>query len=293
MTPNAAARATLLYPQEALQYEDEGDVVVDLAFSKPDAPPRVSEVEGNNPNSKPLQRAVRKHVAAFRVPCLKEPVTLRQTYAFTVNDGRKLMPSQLSERTVEGFSAKQADACVAHTNGEQQPHYSEAAQYANSQDTQIVRLAFTAADQPPQVEFLASDDRSLRRITQKFVQGLRVPCLPAGSTVTLSRLFVYRLLESDRVFLNDQTLTTFLAAVQNLPPAQFNLDAMACPFDVRITPLQPYLPNHINEIATTDPRRKPFLTWLSTLQLRLSREQRSLSLGRSMVVTVPCGSINL
>lgn len=56
----------------------------------------------------------------------------------------------------------------------------------------VVRLHFTGPDSAPQLKMLAAPKRmrQLRGAVERFDEDLRLPCLPAGDTVTTQQLYL-------------------------------------------------------------------------------------------------------
>lgn len=298
MTPDAAGRAALKFPRQPLAYEDGGTVSVELTFTAPDRSPKV-EVLPQSPGQAVwdvLVSTVERHVHKFRVPCLAsgaEPVTVRQDFVFSVA-GDDTAPSN---DDWEGDAADKAtqkwQGCLKHVDPKAVLEYSDQDRRLDRQDNIWLALHFDAPDQPPKIEEMASLGTPLVKKTVAHAQGLRLPCLPVGEHATLVQNYRYKILGGDRVFLNDAGLVAFLAQVKDLPTARFNLDEMGCPFNVRLYYRMPMQPNLVREIGATDERRQPLMTWLSGLSLKLSGKDNTKVLGESLVISVPCGSVDL
>jgi hypothetical protein len=74
-------------------------------------------------------------------------------------------------------------------------------------------------------------------------------------------------------------------------PVYFDTSKMGCPFDVRVSHMQPYLPNWVGEVDSANPERRAFLEWLASLQLRVTPPHRIL--GDIFTVSVPCVIVDL
>lgn len=299
MTPDAAGRAALKYPEKPLEYADGGTVTVDLTFSAPGRAPRIEILP--QPRGKAvwpeMEHAVRQHVETFRVPCLpadSPPVTVRQEFVFRVDDEpRKVAGNNVEMESRPDTPAARWGHCLTHVDPKATLEYYDRERERELQDSVVLRLAFTDPEQPPDITELASQHTPMARRTLAYAQGLRLPCLPPGERVSLVRIYQFRLLGGDRVFLRDMALVPFLSQAKDIPSARFNLNDMACPFEVRLTYRQPTLPNHVAQLGTSDARREPLLQWLTTLTLKLPKQQQMLAFDQSMVLSIPCGSIDL
>ena len=283
----------LTYPPRVLARKDFGTVQAELTFEAPDRAPQVKILdEGGSVAA--LVDAVIVHAKGLRMPCLAgdRPVKLRQDYVFVPNDGRKVMATQLVDE--RDAAREEKLRCVRHASGESRPEYPGLALDRSEQGKVLVRLSFTAADQPSGVEVLTYGGfHHLRDAVLDHVAGLRMPCLGSGEPVVAERIYDFRLEGGPRTVLRDVGLLEFLRAVDKLEPAFFDTNAMGCPFDLRVSYWQPYDANKVREIETTDPLRKPLLAWLSRLSLRLPERQRDALLGEESTMHVPCVKLDL
>lgn len=88
----------------------------------------------------------------------------------------------------------------------------------------------------------------------------------------------------------------FLAMMKEVPDERvsFNLDDMGCPFVVQWTTFRPAALNRARSISNRpDPRQKPFLQWLASLEADVPDATRDKLIGESMDITVPCGRVDL
>ena len=93
----------------------------------------------------------------------------------------------------------------------------------------------------------------------------------------------------------DISLKQFVGAIRGIETQRvlFDFNTMNCPFNVRLTYLQPYLPNNVREIEAREPARQPFLDWLSMASLKLTDRHLDAVFGDGVVLAVPCGKIEL
>jgi hypothetical protein len=68
---------------------------------------------------------------------------------------------------------------------------------------------------------------------------------------------------------------------------------MSCPFDVKVTLIEPFAENTITEEETRDPNRQEFLAWLRKLVFKYPAETERFLVGESTKVTVPCMVLDL
>lgn len=298
MTPDAAGRAALKFPRQPLAYEDGGTVSVELTFTAPDRPPEV-EVLPQSPGQavwNVLVSTVERHVRKFRVPCLAPgaaSVTVRQDFVFSMEGDRGSLSDEDWMGETADHDTKRWKKCLKHIDPKAALEYSDQDRRQERQDNIWLKLHFNAPDRPPEIEELASLGTPLVRKTVTYVQGFRLPCLPEGERATLVHNYRYKMLGGDRLFLNDLGLVAFLSQVKDLPPAQFKLDEMGCPFDVRLYYRMPTQPNLVRELGIVDERRKPLMNWLAGLTLKLSKTNNTKVLGENLKISIPCGSVDL
>lgn len=287
--------ATPEYPEQSLLRQEGGTIRVQLTFRAPDEAPDATLLD-KEAGSNALRDAVRRHVRRLRVPCMtagQAPVVLKQNYVFVPNDGRKVVPSG----PVDAADARrtQLARCIKHGEGMAQPRFPDWAQHQRLQENILLQLRFTASDQPPTATVLAAPkEAQLVPEVMYFAKGLRMPCHDGGEPVLAQILFKYQMEGGERHMLKDSTLRTLIAASQSYPrPVYFDLRAMACPFDLRLTYNQPFSDNAVGEFDTSVPARQPLIDWLKRVVLAVPERQRNALLGQTMTVTVPCGTVDL
>jgi hypothetical protein len=293
LTPSAQERAGLAYPPEALERKDGGTVSVELRFEGPDEAPGVRVLSKNAFSS--LQEAVRKHVRQFRIPCMKageEPVVLRQDFVFVPNDGRKVLATAPRDAADERRQVQMR--CLTRVGRDKIPEYPPVDLMSGRQGNLFVSMRFTSAERPPELQVLAADGTGhMFEAVSDFVRGYRLPCLQ-DRELSMDMLFHFRLDGGARTRLKDMSLRSFIASAKDAPrPAYFDLGAMACPFELRVTYQRPHRPNTIGELDGPVEARKPFLDWLSQLTLALPEKKNTAVLGDEFTLAVPCGKIDL
>ena len=290
--PPLDQRAKPEYPEDALRRKESGQVDAEFTFSAPDAAP---DVRFKSDSSAEMLASVTTYAKQLRVPCMAkgdEPVTLKQTFDFVPNDGRKVAWTSPVEppngRRKAAFECMTSDAAL-------RPEYPAEALLANREGTVVARVRFVAPDKPPEVEFLdKGGDARFPDAVRPFVASMRVPCLHGEP---LETMFHYRFLieGNPRHLLNDLDLPHFIALVRKVPPgsAYFDTRLMKCPFDVRITFQQPWEPNLVQELEEDVLARHAFIDWMSQRQFDLPERAGNALLGQQMVVHVPCVIVDL
>ena len=294
MTPAPDQRGRPEYPEAVYRLREGGVVKVELVFAEPHLAPTVTIESATGADA--LIESVRRHVERFRVPCLasgQAPVRLRQHYVFIPNDGRKVTwstPVDEADRARE-----ERIRCITRPDGNERPSYPDKSRAREEEGNVYVRLRFVAPDRAPQVTMLDKGSHSvLAREVDAFAQGYRMPCL-RGEPIEANWLFRFVLDPGQRTVLRDATLLQFLRAVRNpgREPVYFDFMTMACPFDVRLTYFRPFAPNRVGEVGSHDPARRPFLDWISTLELDLTGRDHNAVIGGTMSVSIPCGKLDL
>mgnify|MGYP000715211596 CR=1 FL=1 len=97
------------------------------------------------------------------------------------------------------------------------------------------------------------------------------------------------------VTLKDMGLVPFLQSVdrKSLGTPKFDTNTMGCPFEVKVTLLQPHAPNTVRELVRSEPSRKDFLQWISTLRFKYPEGFERYLVGDTTTVTVPCMALDL
>jgi len=306
LEPAAALRGQPVYPEREYLSDVGAELTVLLRFSAPDQPPAVtverSEARhGKSPdaavNAQPFVDAVKAHVRAWRLPCLRPAdgvIEYRVSYGYVPRGNRQATWTASAipgaERAGLGLS------CLTHTSGGRGPRYPEKALRKAQQGVVMLRMRFVAADKPPETSALAYPESSpLRDAAEDWADGYRMPCLAQGTPVDTVMTFVFKLDDGPRTVLKDLDLVDLLRGSQALRPgAQFDTNAMGCPFDLKIVHLQPHELNKVGQLDAPNPARLPLLQWLQFLQLRAPNAQTAnLLLGQSHIVHVPCAQLDL
>jgi hypothetical protein len=293
LTRTADAAPTLVYPNRSYERKDGGTVEVKLVFRGPNRAPAVTIDDDNTLQE--LVDAVKDYVNDYRLPCMgkdDEPVTLHQSYRFVPNDGRKVVQSPSVD--MADAARRETAKCMINVDKRTHPEYPPVARWEAMQGRFYVKMRFDAPDQPPTLTWLAGTrNEVLRKASEEYLMGMRVPCLQHG-WIAVNRIITYNIDGGPRTLLKDMSLKQFVGMAKDVPsPVSFDLNSMACPFDVRVTYLQPYGHSAVSQLDQADPARAPLLNWLSNVKLNLSEKQSLTVLGDQFTLSVPCGTINL
>lgn len=281
------------YPDDELELRKGARIPVSLLFTRPDTGPDVIIADHNSAND--FYDAIKSYARNFRVPCMTagdKPVTLKQEYHFDPFDGRKVMSSPLTDAA---DTARKAElACMTKLSDQEKFAYPEDALRHGEAGKYYIEMTFSAPDQGPSIKWVAaSPSAKLKTAVAHYVENFRVPCLGDKPLVT-KQLYHFILDDQEQIVIKDMSLKQFIMTSKDIPrPVSFNLNAMDCPFDVRVNYLRPFAKNEVNEIETTNPARKPLLDWLSLLTFAMSDAQNLKVLAEQFNVSIPCGSVDL
>lgn len=281
------------YPAEALTRKEGGSVRVQLEFREPDRAPRVTLLQRSGKSQ--LDQVVTEHVEQYRVPCMQAangPVILLREYSFDADGSSRVMASAPRDSADPARAAQMS--CMRHVVADSKPVYPRSSLRNEEQGVLLVKMRFTAPDQPPALEWIAATPhRSLRASVEEFAHGLRLPCLN-NATVDVLRAYRFVLSGGARTVLRDATLVNFLRTAKDLAkPVFFDFTSMSCPFDVRVTYTRPFARNTVQQLDSNDPARAPLLNWLAGVTLHFSDAQQLDVFGQAMVVSVPCDRLDL
>ena len=292
LTPAPGDRKPIPYPENAKRRKESALVRVSLAFYDPQRPPRVTVIAGASDGE--FDEAVKEHVSAYRLPCLRADagtVTATQEFEFRPDDGR---PVAWHAMQVAGPDIR-SKGCEAR-----RPPYPPFPRGAIDRRINfaslLVKMTFKGPTQPPVVTMLYQDASShfVDAVT-RWAAAVRLPCLKEDETAAATQMFHFAM-EGDPVrVLNDLSLQKLVPIIDKLDEQHvyFDLNEMGCPFDVRLYLYQPVMTNSVGEVGTSDPRRAPFLDWLTRISFRLPPQAFSQLLGSPMTLSVPCTQLDL
>lgn len=293
LTPPPGERGVPEYDPDLVRRKDGGRIKVELVFSAPDEPPVVRVLNDNYHED--LANAVRRHVRRYRVPCLPpggEPARLLFDFVFTPDDGRPVygLPPQDADEAARLETLK----CLTRLDARTAPEYPAQALRNDLQGLYLVRLNFSSPTTPPEPTILFGPKHaSLRAGLQEFIAGYRLPCMGAAPFSTIIE-FIFRIEGGERFVMRDMTLQRLLGtAMRYTRPVTFDLNAMGCPFDVRMRIMQPYLANSVAQVGERRTEREPLLRWLSEMHFNISADSKLNVIGKPFTVSVPCGKVVL
>ena len=294
LAPSDPERSKPVYPADMLQMKRDASVEAHFTFHAPDSAPDVSIV---HPTAGAFEDAVRDYARGLRVPCMAAgaaPVTISQVFEFVPNDGRKVAFTAPVDMSAERLKPRYA--CLVKPVPNETIHYPEQPLRQGLEGTVVLRLHFTSPDHAPELVVLDDGGSPLFvRAIRGYFTEMRLPCL-GKDPVDFHFNYRFRIDDSaNHVVLRDLPLATFLRSVKqgSASSVYFDTALMKCPFDVRLTFLQPWNRNRIDELEEDVPARHAFLDWLSGMQLDLGPRASNQVLDQSMVIHVPCVKIDL
>jgi hypothetical protein len=296
LTRAPGAPPTPEYPAPLLKGKVEAGINIELEFWAPDAAP-VVRVAKDSPYDD-FDDSIKNYARHFRLPCLAagaKPVILTQRYHFNPTDGRKIMPPITEDA---GLPGRQVEAdCYTHIFKGSRPEPPKPGRGIRDRDEGkvLARLTFHSPTAAPQIKFLAEiGGPSYRRSVEPYAKGLRVPCLKQELGPLVIDIFFMFMLEGEgkKVF-RDMTLKDLLGITKDPQPISADFNTMACPFDIRLTYLQPHVQNRVQEIETTNPARKPILEWLRNWRMNGAPDLQDALFADKFNLTIPCGRIEL
>lgn len=291
----------LSYPGHDLKLRVPGTVRVGLRFTAPDQAPEVKVLY--RAASEDMLDDVRWHVRGYRLPCLAAgagPVTAVQEFNYRPVKTEPITwtaPRPVAAPEADGPQARDSQAMTAcMRTPKDQPRF--VGMLERDVTNVFVEFRFVAADAPPEVKTLyTSATASQVAEVLQYVAQYRLPCLPAGAEPVVSQQhFQFSPYgAAARTFKDAVPLRAFLANIKGIRSMQtdFDLNTMACPFQVAWTLGKPGLDNRVGEVGPPDLNRTEFLAWLAGLEMDLKEHQFEQLVGQTMIVDVPCVKLAL
>ena len=294
LAPAKEQRGVPEYPFDAWKRGEAGRVQVELAFGGPDSKPEVKVLSHEGDDS--FVEAVKAHVRQLRVPCLDERSDhARLVFDFVFKpDERKPVAADPTDPDREASSKKAA--CIRHVDGKEAPVYPTAAKSEDIQGRVFLEMRFTGPDTPPEATVYSATGRGpLHRAVANWADGARMPCFDGPAPVTVSVIYVYVFSGAGAYGFKPLALPKFLGAVRDIrrQRLEFDFTRMGCPFDVRLTYLQPWRKNAVAQLVNNNPARHPFIEWLKGVQLDLPAPSLEAVYADSLTLTIPCTKLNL
>lgn len=297
LTSTQPERKNPTYPS-GVAYETSAVVRVHLTFASSDAAPDVEVKFNNGPEA--FADAVRDHVATYRLPCLPsgKKIVGAQEFQF-VQRGPSSAVLKSAARNADGYLNLSPD-CMAGILGAPPPVFPAARfnEPYESPGAVLVRITFTAPDQPPLTKILYDGgDRRRSAAVVRSVSEYRLRCMQPGDEPAVAvQLFDFRYQGDDPIRLKDELpLVQFLTLVKGIQQqtVRFDFTTMGCPFQVKLSLYQPYHTNGVKEVGQPDPNRREFVEWLRNLQVVLAPSLMKTTIGQRTTVSVPCVLLNL
>lgn len=290
--PGATPRP--VYPADALKAGLMAVVRARLVFSGPDRPPEVA-VEYNS-SDPAFEQAVRDHVAAYRMPCVRAdapPFRATQVFNFVVKDVYSGPLRDDGERR-----APWSASCLDQSSRAVSAVYPRKSIQSGEQGNVLLRLKFVAPDAAPDVVVLYDGgSAALSAEAARVARSYRLPCLESGQPPVFAILpFSFRIDGDAYVRLKpDLALKELLRLVRGLQQerVRFDTNGMGCPFQLEFRPFRPYEANEVGDVGPAHPNRREFVEWLRTLQLDIGPKAARYVIGQTVTVNVPCAVLDL
>ncbi|MFZ5547776.1 MAG: energy transducer TonB [Pseudomonadota bacterium] len=294
LKPAPELRGEPEYPFDAWKRGLGGRVEVELSFRSADRSPSVKVLANEGDDS--FVEAVRAHVRQFRLPCIDkdlEQARLVFEYVFKPDD-RKIAAADPKDPDHE--ARRKQVACLVHTSGRKAPDYPPAALRRDLQGRILIDMQFDAADKPPSYKvYSATGAGPLHEALEDWVPGYRLPCFAGPGSAKMSVKYTYLIDGGSGYGFKPLGLMQFLGAVKGIRDQRldFDFNQMACPFDVRLTYLQPHRRNNVHQLVSYEPSRQPFIDWLRTAELNVPERMLQAVYADEITLTIPCTRINL
>ena len=265
---------------------------VELTFTAPDEAPTVDVLEKEG--GAEFVESVQKHVRTFRAPCLAladTPAALTIEFVFKPDARRAFWTEPVDSRAGKREAMLK---CISHESKDKRPDYPISLADDGIQGSVLAQMRFVAPDSPPEVRVYSRPSaRRLKNHVESWARGYRMPC-HEGAPVETTWTFRFRF-EGDHQGFKPLTLRQLLGNVPGIGKQRlfFDFNTMACPFDVRLRYWQSQLPNLVAEMGDRQPSRRPFLNWLSGIELDLPSAALDAVFGDDVTITIPCTKIDL
>jgi hypothetical protein len=164
----------------------------------------------------------------------------------------------------------------------------------------ILRYTFSEPGRPPQVDaiYVGGDERFAERM-KKEARELRSYCarpFQPAIAVQLARLVTWNsdFGKFERRLDRELKLADVMKVIKESRhlTAQLDTRTMGCPFSLDFAPLQPYLPNRVEDPAN-NPLREPLVAWLRSATLAIPPDMMTTAIGQQSSILVPCAVLDL
>ena len=286
------------YPAADRQRQSPGFLRLSLKFTDAGQPPEATVLF--RAASEAMLEEVRWHVRGYRLPCLPagEAVTAVQEFEFKPRVAAPITwtaPRAVQAAREDGVAVPGPTACMRTPST---PPDIWGPAFQRDVVNVIAQITFNAADAAPDVELVySSGSPSQDQSVKDYVRQYRLPCLVPGSKAyVVQQQFTYRPYGAPaRVFKEAVKLTAFLSNMKDIQQAraQFDFSTMNCPFQVAWTLGKPAVDNRVGQVGEPDLNRTEFLAWLAGLEMAVRKKEFELMLGQTVIINVPCGTLNL
>ena len=293
LVPAAADRGAPEYPERQIFSKNSGLVRVALTFTSKDSAPSVRILNRDQWNEEAFEefsRSVERFVSKYRLPCLMESsAEIRQEFQFSP-DVKKAFASDASDAPSEMV---RSDCKFEYRGAKPEYPYGAQTPFGNV----YLRMKFMQRDEPPDVKVLYGGGHYLLAETAKsWMQQYRLRCAkPIEKPIETTQTVRFAPPGGVKVALKDMSLIPFLQSVdrKSLGQPKFDFQTMICPFEVKVTLLQPHAPNVVRELEHIEPARKDFLQWLTKLVFKYPEGYERFLVGDTTTLTVPCMVLDL
>jgi hypothetical protein len=287
------------FPQRVLDKRVSGFIRVKLVFSHPERAPKLEVIFRSG--AEEHVEEVERYVSSYRLPCLKPGQNIEAIQEFSFDADKFGRVHWNDMRHAPASSISNVRACIT-TPASQPKHFEDKALSSNikrkTNGNLIASLRFTKMDAPPEVKVLYDNgNANWRNSVLSHLAEYRLTCpMPEGEALVIEQQFSYAAsTRSHDYTLKDTDLVKFLGFVKDIDQqkVRFDLDSMACPFEVIWGVGMPAFKNRVGQVGAPNPNRLEFLAWLETLSLNVRPEVFDQVLGQQIKIYIPCGKINL
>lgn len=289
-----APRSLPAYPESALQHAESGVVMVRLTFAGQDRAPSAELL--HTEGAQGFAGVVLDHVRHLRAPCMAagaKPARADLGVAFVADQRRVVMALPIDPDAEE---RRRRNGCIQQLDGPRAIDVPPSLLRPHVQGRVLLKLVFTAADQPPALAaFSRPRADSLRRLVLQAAHDFRLPCLdPADAPATVEVTHEFRIesvppdsMLNPRLGLGFRQLVA-LAKPDHRAELPLSTESMGCPFGVRLTYRQPDGRNIARQQGDFHPARQPLLDWLARAMLDGSDDMLDAVYGHELGFQVPC-----
>lgn len=291
LLPPEDERGTPEYPFALYKRDVAGRVKASVTFPGGLFGPEVKILDEQGSDG--FAGSVRSYLGKLSAPCVPQgrQATLEFDFVFQPRHELVLVGGPVDPEDAE---REKLMTCLMHTDKRPAPDYPAMAERQQLQGRVYALLTFADGRTPPQVQLRHRPSaRDLAESVREWAAGLRLPCM-AGEPVTLGLIPEFRI-EGDSYGFKPMRLVQFMGLVKDIRRQRIAWDTneMGCPFELRLTYLQPLAPNQVRQAGTQDLRRKPLLDWLAAAELSAERRMLDALFADTADIAVPCAKFNL